>query len=57
MSRSETGQAKELLVLNSSWQEVETIPLDIGPRFFDLPAASASDAAGDLPPDLRQGDR
>ena len=52
MSRSEAGQSKELLILDSSWQEVEVVPLDIGPRFFDLPASMDRDL-----PELRPGDR
>ena len=55
MSRSEAGQSKELLILDSSWQEVEVVPLVIGPRFFDL-LASPDPEANSLA-DLRQGDR
>ncbi|KAK9831282.1 hypothetical protein WJX74_010231 [Apatococcus lobatus] len=55
VSRSEAGQCKELLILDSKWQEVAVVPLDIGPRFFDLPASGEHmDKAF---ADVRQGDR
>ncbi|KAK9914871.1 hypothetical protein WJX75_001641 [Coccomyxa subellipsoidea] len=52
VSRSETGQQKALLVLDSDWRETDRIPLDIGPRFHTL-----SSAQPDFPADLRSGDR
>jgi len=52
VSRSEAGQQKELLVLDSDWQEIERIPLDLGPRHFALTSASPA-----LPADLRSGDK
>ncbi|KAL0033719.1 hypothetical protein WJX77_002381 [Trebouxia sp. C0004] len=52
VSRSEAGQQKELLVLDSNWQELERIPLDIGPRHFALSSATPA-----LPADLRPGDK
>ena len=52
VSMAEAGQQKALLVLDASWQEVERIPLELGPRFHALSAASPQ-----LPPDLRPGDR
>lgn len=52
VSRSEAGQQKALLVLDSDWRETDRIPLDIGPRFHTL-----SSAQPDFPADLRSGDR
>lgn len=52
VSRSEAGQQKELLVLDSNWQELERIPLDVGPRHFALSSATPA-----LPADLRPGDK
>lgn len=52
MSRSEAGQSKALVVLDREWQELERIPLDLGPRHFNL-----TDAQPVLPPDLRPGDK
>ncbi|KAL3150757.1 hypothetical protein ABBQ32_000532 [Trebouxia sp. C0010 RCD-2024] len=52
VSRSEAGQQKHLLVLDSDWQELERIPLDLGPRHFALTSASPA-----LPADLRPGDK
>ena len=52
MSRGEAGQQKHLLVLDSNWQELERIPLDLGPRHFALTSASPA-----LPADLRPGDK
>lgn len=52
VSRSEAGQQKALVVLDSNWRETERVPIDIGPRFHTL-----SSAKPQLPPDLRQGDR
>ncbi len=52
VSRSEAGQQKALLVLDSDWRETDRIPLDIGPRFHSL-----SSAQPDFPTDLRAGDR
>ncbi|KAL3137671.1 hypothetical protein ABBQ38_004946 [Trebouxia sp. C0009 RCD-2024] len=52
VSRSEAGQQKHLLVLDSNWQELERIPLDLGPRHFALTSASPA-----LPADLRPGDK
>ncbi len=52
VSRSEAGQQKELLVLDSNWQELERIPLDLGPRHFALTSVSPV-----LPADLRPGDK
>lgn len=50
VTRSESGQEKKLLVLNSAerWSITEELPLDIGPRFFNS-------MENDLP--LRIGDR
>ena len=36
MSRAEAGQEKALLVLDSTWNVIEEIKLDIGPRHFDV---------------------
>lgn len=52
VSRSEAGQAKALVVLDSNWQELERIPLDLGPRYFNV-----TDAQPMLPQDLRAGDK
>ena len=52
MSRSEAGQQKALLVLDSDWRETDRIPLDVGPRFHMLASAQP-----EFPADLRKGDR
>ena len=52
VSRSEAGQAKALVVLDSDWQELERIPLDVGPRHFNLTGHQPV-----LPPDLRAADK
>eukprot|EP00899_Mesostigma_viride_P011979 jgi/Mesvir1/20782/Mv07893-RA.1 len=36
VSRAEMNQEKRLLILNDEWQQVGTIPLDLGPRHFLL---------------------
>ena len=52
MSRSEAGQRKHLLVLDSNWQRTDAIFLDLGPRFHAMTGAEPV-----LPQDLRPGDR
>ncbi|BDA43191.1 hypothetical protein COCOBI_04-2030 [Coccomyxa sp. Obi] len=52
VSRSEAGQQKALLVLDSDWRETDRIPLDVGPRFHILSTAEPG-----FPADLRKGDR
>jgi len=52
VSRSEAGQQKHLLVLDSNWQQTDEILLDIGPRFHAMAGAEPA-----LPQDLRPGDR
>ena len=52
MSRSESGQQKELIVLDSDWQQVGATPLDLGPRHFNI-----SLSVSELPADVRAGDR
>jgi hypothetical protein len=57
VSRSEEGQQKELLLLDSNYQVLSTIPLDLGPRHFTadtpLPEALLALREGTL----RPGDR
>jgi hypothetical protein len=47
VTSSEAGQQKRLLLLDTDWQEVESIPIDVGRRFFHVatPAAAAAAAA------------
>lgn len=52
VSRSEAGQQKHLLVLDSKWRQTEEILLDLGPRFHALAGAEPA-----LPQNLRPGDR
>lgn len=52
VSRSEAGQQKHLLVLDSDWRQTEEILLDLGPRFHAMTGAQPS-----LPQGLRPGDR
>ena len=52
VSRSEAGQQKHLLVLDSHWRQTEEILLDLGPRFHAMAGAAPA-----LPPGLRPGDR
>ncbi len=52
VSRSEAGQQKALLVLDTDWRELERIPLDLGARHFSL-----ASAVPEVPSDLRAGDR
>lgn len=54
MSHGEAGQRKELLVLDGEWRELpgERIPLDVGPRHFEVDGASAP-----APSNIRAGDR
>ncbi len=52
MSRSEAGQQKALLVLDSDWRETDRILLDVGPRFHML-----SSVEPEFPANLREGDR
>lgn len=52
VSRSEAGQQKALLVLDTEWRELERIPLDLGARHFSL-----ASAVPEVPYDLRAGDR
>lgn len=52
VSRSEAGQQKHLLVLDSDWRQTEEILLDLGPRFHAMMGAQPS-----LPQGLRPGDR
>ena len=57
MSRSEEGQQKELLLLDSDYQVLASFPLDLGPRHFTalnpLPEALMALREGSL----RPGDR
>ena len=55
MSRSEATQQKRFLVLDSQWQLEETIPLDIGPRHYNVHASDEQPVS--LPQDVRPGDR
>ena len=52
VSRSESGQQKELIVLDSDWQQVGATPLDLGPRHFNISLSTS-----ELPTDVRAGDR
>ena len=52
VSANEAGQDKRLVVLNAEYEHVETIPLDVGPRHFQLHGILP-----DLPPRLRAADR
>lgn len=52
VSKSEAGQQKRLLVLDSAWQVVEEIPVDLGPRHF-----AVGGEAPQLPAGVRSGDR
>ncbi|CAN8062574.1 unnamed protein product [Agarophyton chilense] len=54
VSASETGQEKELVILDRSigWQVVERIPIDIGPRHFSIHFDSPF-----IMPKLRTGDK
>ena len=52
MSRSEAGQQKHLLVLNSDWQQQGEVLLDLGPRFHAMAGAEPA-----LPQGIRPGDR
>ena len=52
VSRSEAGQRKHLLVLDSNWQRTDEVLLDLGPRFHAMTGAEPV-----LPEDLRPGDR
>jgi len=52
VSMSEAGQTKRLLVLDGEWGQLAQLPLDIGPRHFQLEGAEAAP-----PPSLRPGDR
>lgn len=49
MSRAEAGQEKALLVLDSTWNVVEEIKLDVGPRHFDvhLPSVTSTNSTID----------
>ncbi len=55
MSRSEAGQSKRLLVLGSSWQVEEEIPLDVGPRYYSFASLKAG-REGITALELREGD-
>ena len=52
VSRSEAGQQKHLIVLDSNWRQVDEVLLDIGPRFHAMAGAEPT-----LPQDIRSGDR
>jgi hypothetical protein len=58
VTRSEAGQCKALLVLESAsgWKEVDSLPLDLGPRHFSpAPAELAELLQGQE--GVRSGDR
>ena len=52
VSRSEAGQQKHLLVLDSNWQQKDEVLLDVGPRFHAMAGAEPA-----LPQGVRPGDR
>ena len=52
VTAGEAGQDKALLILDAQFRVLREVPLDVGPRHFNLPAPGAA-----LPADLRQGDR
>lgn len=52
VSRSEAGQRKHLLVLDSSWRRTDEIFLDLGPCFHVMTGIEPV-----LPQELRPGDR
>ena len=52
VSRSESQQEKALVVLNHEWQQIGSLPLDIGPRHFNIAEQHEISSF-----DLRQGDR
>lgn len=52
MSRSESQQEKALLILNHEWQQIGALPLDVGPRHFNV---SEQHELASLA--LRKGDR
>ncbi len=56
VSRSEEGQSKRLMVLDSAWQVEEEIPLDVGHRYFTLPGLAQGLEAAERH-ELRPGDR
>lgn len=49
---NEAGQSKRLVVLVFDYQQIEEIPLDIGPRHFYIEGAQQA-----MPQGLRAGDR
>ena len=58
VSRGESGQQKQLLVLDDRFRQVDAVQLDIGPRHFAGDAiAPAAGVPPTLPADLRRGDR
>lgn len=46
VTASEAGQQKRLLLLDTNWQQVESIPINIGRKYYSLstPAAAANAA-------------
>lgn len=68
VSRSEAGQQKHFLVLDENWQVVEEIPIDIGPKHYNVAVPSMYETALEpeeqvllteesLPANLQSGDR
>eukprot|EP00897_Mesotaenium_endlicherianum_P010219 jgi/Mesen1/9225/ME000591S08544 len=55
VSMSEAGQAKHFLVLDASWQKVDEISIDVGPRHHILAADTCP--TGEALPGVREGDR
>jgi len=51
VTRSEAGQQKGLVIVDRDWREVETVPMDVGPRHY------AAIGLQSMPSQLRRGDR
>lgn len=49
---AERGQNKHLVILNTEWQEVDKVPLDIGPKHYKINGVNP-----EIPEKLRKGDK
>lgn len=50
VTASEAGQQKRLLLLDTDWQQLDSIPIDIGRRYFNLATHAAAAAAAAAAP-------